>query len=341
MISYKFNFFLLAFFLFCFQPVLLAKKDTSLVYCDFYWKKTSKKKAYGYMKTYNNADGTFGVQKFYRSGSRVMTGSFTSKDLVIEQGYFTFYNNKGLKEEEGKFENNKRAGTWRTWSESNVSGEGQYFDDKKEGLWIYWKGNIRTEHNYLKGQSHGAFMEWSNDTLTTKGQFENDKKVGEWNIWFRNEQIADSGSYVKGERHGEWKFYFETGELAAIEMYENGKMLKANWWNVDGTEAEVPEITESELSFDGGVTAMMTFIQNIIEYPQISIELGEQGAVYIQFIVEKDGSLTDVKVVMGVSEAIDAEALRVIKAMPKWNPYVDHNRESRVRYTMPIHFRLG
>ncbi|MBD3636919.1 MAG: energy transducer TonB [Crocinitomicaceae bacterium] len=103
----------------------------------------------------------------------------------------------------------------------------------------------------------------------------------------------------------------------------------------------IVDFAEVEPSFPGGESAMMTWIQENIKYPQISIEMGEQGIVYVQFVVNKDGSIEQVKIMRGVSDALDDEAKRVVRNMPKWTPGEQAGKKVRVRYTLPIHFRLG
>lgn len=71
------------------------------------------------------------------------------------------------------------------------------------------------------------------------------------------------------------------------------------------------------------------------------MENGIQGKVYIQFVIEKDGSITDVKVVRGVDASLDKEAVRVVKAMPKWKPGKQRGKPVRVSYTLPINFQLS
>jgi periplasmic protein TonB len=111
---------------------------------------------------------------------------------------------------------------------------------------------------------------------------------------------------------------------------------------VDEIEVEaVVDFAELEPAFPGGEGAMMTWIQEHIEYPQLAIEMGEQGIVYVQFVVNKDGSIEQVKTLRGVSDALDSEAKRVVKRMPKWTPGEQAGKKVRVRYTLPIHFRLG
>ncbi len=104
-----------------------------------------------------------------------------------------------------------------------------------------------------------------------------------------------------------------------------------------------PEITtgeEKEPEFPGGQMAMQRFISENVEYPKSAKKNKEEGKVFVQFIIEGDGSLFDIKVVRGVSEALDNEAIRVVKLMPKWSPGESHGKVVRVKYTLPISFRL-
>jgi TonB family protein len=90
-----------------------------------------------------------------------------------------------------------------------------------------------------------------------------------------------------------------------------------------------------------GISAMMQFLSENINYPETAVEMGEQGRVFLQFIVEKDGSITDVKVDKGVSSTIDKEAIRVVQKMPKWNPGQVKGRNVRSKFLIPINFRLN
>lgn len=86
---------------------------------------------------------------------------------------------------------------------------------------------------------------------------------------------------------------------------------------------------------------MAQFIVSAVVYPKLSREMGEQGIVYVSYFVEEDGSITEVKIRKGVSDALDAESIRVIKLMPNWIPCNDHGRTKRINFTVPIHYRLG
>ncbi len=99
-------------------------------------------------------------------------------------------------------------------------------------------------------------------------------------------------------------------------------------------------IPEKDAQYIGGRQAMMEKIVSVQKYPEIDRELGVQGRVYVSFVVEKDGSITNVKTERGVSETLDREAVRIIKTFPKWKPGEDKYGVVRTRVRMPIVFVL-
>ncbi|MCJ8291800.1 MAG: energy transducer TonB [Crocinitomicaceae bacterium] len=103
---------------------------------------------------------------------------------------------------------------------------------------------------------------------------------------------------------------------------------------------EIVELAEVEAIFPGGNEAMMKFISDNVKYPEIDRGLGNQGRVYVRFVVEKDGSLSNLKIMRGVSETIDREAKRVIRLMPKWTPGEIRGKAVRSRSLLPIKFTL-
>jgi protein TonB len=92
--------------------------------------------------------------------------------------------------------------------------------------------------------------------------------------------------------------------------------------------------------FPGGMEGWAKFLRNNLRYPYMAQESEIQGKVYISFVVEKDGSITDVKVVKGIGGGCDEEAVRVIKKSPKWKAGLQNDQAVRVRYQMPIHYAL-
>ncbi len=100
-------------------------------------------------------------------------------------------------------------------------------------------------------------------------------------------------------------------------------------------------ITAEEMpSYSGGETERMKFLADNIKYPQQAAETGIQGTIYIQFVVDSKGNITDVTIMRGIGGGCDEEAVRVIKMMPKWHPGRQNGQTVRVRYTMPVVFKL-
>lgn len=114
-----------------------------------------------------------------------------------------------------------------------------------------------------------------------------------------------------------------------------------------GVEEEEPEeqtifeVVEQMPEFpNGGMAGLMQYLSKNIEYPTIAQENGTQGRVTVQFVVNRDGSIVDAKVLRGVDPYLDKEAIRVISSMPKWKPGMQRGKAVRVKYTVPVMFRL-
>ncbi len=105
-------------------------------------------------------------------------------------------------------------------------------------------------------------------------------------------------------------------------------------------ETKVFDVVEQMPSFPGGPSALMQYLASNIKYPVVAEENGVQGRVIVTFVVEKDGSITDVRVVKSVDPSLDKEATRVVKSMPKWIPGKQNGSAVRVKYTVPVTFRL-
>ena len=110
---------------------------------------------------------------------------------------------------------------------------------------------------------------------------------------------------------------------------------------VDPAYEKVFDVVEQMPEFVGGQAELMKFLAENVHYPEAAYKVGKQGRVIVTFIVEADGSVSNAKIVKKVSDELDAEALRVIGTMPKWKPGMQNGKEVRVKYTIPITFRLS
>ena len=105
-------------------------------------------------------------------------------------------------------------------------------------------------------------------------------------------------------------------------------------------EQEIFQIVEEMPAYPGGDQKLMEFIAKGIKYPQIARETGIQGRVFVGFVIEPDGSVSNVKVLRGIGGGCDEEAMRVVKSMPKWKPGKQRGKAVRVSYMLPVNFKL-
>ena len=135
-------------------------------------------------------------------------------------------------------------------------------------------------------------------------------------------------------------------ETVIASSEETGQAVEIKYVPVEVEEEEpeeqtIFEVVEQMPEFpNGGMAGLMQFLGKNIKYPTIAQENGTQGRVTVQFVVNKDGSIVDAKVLRGVDPYLDKEALRVIGTMPKWKPGMQRGKPVRVKYTVPVMFRL-
>ncbi len=110
---------------------------------------------------------------------------------------------------------------------------------------------------------------------------------------------------------------------------------------VDDNNIYFEGVLEVGPSFNGGIDAFYKFIGDEINYPKQEQRMNIEGRVIVSFVIEKDGSLSDIQILKGVSTGLDEEAIRVLKEAPKWSPGRQRGKEVRVRMNIPIFFKLN
>lgn len=128
-----------------------------------------------------------------------------------------------------------------------------------------------------------------------------------------------------------------SSESSLTFIYESNVNVKEN---TETDNSPVFTIVEEMPSFPGGENERNRFLAMNINYPQEAVLTGIQGTVYVQFIIDRNGSVTEVKVLKGIGGGCDEEAMRVVQIMPKWKPGKQNGKNVRVIFNMPIYFRL-
>ena len=147
---------------------------------------------------------------------------------------------------------------------------------------------------------------------------------------------------VAKNNHDERNSFSVTFDGEALDINFLGGILGNNDdYHPQGEDEVFTGSVEKMPEFPGGVNVMMDYLRENLKYPESAKKNKQEGRVFIAFVVEKDGNISNVSVLRGVCEALDNEAVRVVKAMPKWNPGTNGGKPVRVQYTLPVVFKLN
>jgi len=132
----------------------------------------------------------------------------------------------------------------------------------------------------------------------------------------------------------------EADESTQVDEYKGNTVIQQDDES-EINEQEIFLVVENVPAFPGGDLAMKKFLQDNIRYPIMANQSGIQGTVHVTFVIERDGSVTDVKIQRGIGGGCDEEALRVVRNMPRWEPGKQRGKPVRVQYHMPLKFKLS
>jgi len=239
-----------------------------------------------------------------------------------------------------------------------------------EGMYLSYheNGKIENRATYFSDRFIGYFMTWYPDGKQQKvlQYFKDGKEVSNWlpvqfkiiNYWdstgqqlvntgngqcrcyFEKEKgryVLETGNVKNGVRDSTWKA-FRGDTLIFEEEFKDGSFLKGvSYYGEKHDYHEFEEVA----TFEGGYYAMAKHLQNNLQYPMSARRRKIQGDVYVEFVVDKDGSLYNIRTVKGVHPDLDAEAMRVVKNMPRWVPGRQRGRPVKSRFVLPIKFKLS
>ncbi|GAB3194952.1 TonB family protein [Pontibacter aydingkolensis] len=183
-------------------------------------------------------------------------------------------------------------------------------------LSYYPNGKRKGVQTYQDGMLHGLDMEWHD-----------------------NDSLRHSIGYKQGKLDGEFKAYYKTGKLKRKERYKEGEQQYGKCYAEDGSEVAFVPYREMP-EFRGGERAMLQYLAQNVRYPVSSQRNGESGVVVINFVVNKHGGISKLRVVNSISRDLDNEALRVVSKMSGWKPGTFEGEKIDVLYTLPVRFTI-
>ncbi len=178
--------------------------------------------------------------------------------------------------------------------------------------------------------------------ISYEGDFSHKTKrpIGQYKEYYQNGQLKKNIQYnLDSHFNGQLCTYWNNGKSKRIDTFDNGILMKGKCYTYDGKDTIHTDYIQTP-KFVGGQTAMIKFISGQLHYPNIAQKMGVTGRVIVGFIVEKNGTISHVKVVRSVNPDLDAEAIKIVNKMPKWIPGNMDGDSIRVSYKLPIYFKL-
>ncbi len=254
--------------------------------------------------------------KYYPNGKVNIIENYTDGKL---NGKATEYNENGDLVLEKEFSNGLRNGIWKQYYHK-IMIDGRYKNDKKDSIWNFYDtiGNLTATGSYINDLKNGNWTFYINGHKESEGNYTDDLETGEWKIFDNSENVIAQGMLNKGkEVPNSWSYFI-------------GKEKIAN------PDTNVLFVVDTMPKYRGGDKEYMMFVKNNTNFPPSAIEKKLSGKVFISFIVEPNGTLSNITLLKGLSPEVDAEILRIFSIMPRWIPGIQNGRLVRVKLNMPI-----
>ncbi len=161
------------------------------------------------------------------------------------------------------------------------------------------------------------------------------KTHGQAQSWYESGVMRSNISYYNDKKHGKLNFYWENGKVKREEIYAEGEMVAGSVWDVNGNP-----VTYYPLDQLANCPGWTQYLNSNLRYPSEARKQKIEGRVIVKFVVEKDGSISNISILNSVHKDLDAEVLRIVKASPRWEPGKQDGIPVRSYKTLPITFKL-
>lgn len=301
-----------------------AQEKQNTYYFNKNGKEVQEKDSADYIRTISAITGNeklFKLEEFYKNGKPKRSGKTSSATSIKLEGIITVYNENGIKEKEQSYSSGKLLGEQKEFYENGQIKLVKVFDKPTDMEKSYIDTNFRVlEVNDVLGKKF----------LDNEGNGKVDLKTADY---------QEEGFYVNGYKNGLWKERDFKTNTSFEEFYDHGKFISGKRIDEDGKIINYKEKFKLP-QFRGGGNKFSEYLSRRLVYPSIARANKIQGRVILNFTVEKDGSLTNLRVMRSPDDELANEALRVMTDSPNWTPGENRGKAVRVNYSLPIVFKL-
>ena len=308
---------LLLFLLILCSTAIGQKKET---FYDFSWKETTPENATYYSVKVKTDSGWLQTDYYIRTQRLQMSALYADEAAEVHNGHAYYYHANGIPSVIGRMINNKEEGVCVSYhpngrmSDSALFRNGNVVDKR-----FQWHPN---------GMMSDSTSKVNDSTYISVG-------------WFEDGNISYAGYLRNDEQYGKWQYFHHNGQVSALETYENGRLLKAEYFDEQGKPLKDTSMVNRKASMNGGQAAWTRYLERNLTWPEgLTFTTPASVTVGVSFWVDENGQVTDAEVSLPFHEAFDRIALRIIKNSPKWLPAIAHNRKIRVHKLQPVVFSL-
>lgn len=283
-----------------------------IIYLDSSWVESTEDN-YKYIRIiedYYSDKKAYILKEYYKSKALKMIGTSSDKDVIKREGQFVYYYENGNKKSTVNYLDNKKTGKEFNWYENgNIKSELEYYTDNNK------ETNYKL-NNYWNDQKEQKIISGNGD------------------LEYKDDYIEETGRVKNGLRDGIWKGKYLKSKYTFTENHENGKLVSGI--SIDSLNIEHPyTIAEQRPAPIKGIKSFYSYVAKSIYIP-VDARNKVTGKIYMTFVVDKDGTLIDPKILKGVGYGIDESAIKLIKDAKRWNPGTRRGIPVRVLYSLPI-----
>lgn len=321
-------------------PLITFSQKTSKYY-DINWQETKPENAF-YYSDIEKKDSLWKKYDYYIRPLKLRShGTYKDSSFKIPCDTFYYFYPNGILEKTGRFT-----------------------DSKKEGLWLsyHYNGMLRDSTVYENDKPVGSSLSWHYNGYLSDSTYYAPDGSSVSVKWFDNGAIASAGRYnAAGQKYGKWQFFTKEAKPFSLETYDNGILKAKNYLDENGnpvtdttgyylkaldlTDEEGWDKTftktEIEAEYIGGTIAWNRYLVKTLRYPSQAAENGIQGIVVVEFIVDKDGTVSNVTAISGPETGgLKEIAIELVKKSGKWIPAIQNGHKVRAYKRLPITFKL-
>lgn len=306
-------------FLTLIQSAVAQKREE---YFDHQFKPSGDFGRYYFVET-EKKDAVWERKAWYLSQRTIaMQGSYLDDSCKVPHGVFTWYHPNGYPKLTGRCINGKREGAWLGYDEKGVLNDSSnYKNDRRFGVsYRYHDNGFASDSLYFDGQGNGVQVSWNREGVPTAAGF-----------WTQDTL-----------RRGRWKYFHDNGKEMAWEDYKDGKLVNCACFDSTGVALDTALCREQEPKID--LQAWRRFLERGLQ-PLVEQKAREgisgTFTVMVRFLVNKDGTLSDIKALTNYGYGIEEGVIRMMRSAPKWKPGRMHGRIVRSYHSQPITFVIS